>query len=113
METANYQNSGRALGTAAGYPATRDNPMGEPTESVVFRAVTNLQSEINGLSVNIDMLCSRIGAASRPVGKSLDGSADKAIEPATSLLTKKIDDQAKRLRMLSNQVATALEGLEL
>lgn len=113
METAAQQHSGRASGTLGGYPATRDNPMGEAQESVVFRSVTNLQNEINGLSVQIDVLCGRIGAASRPVGQATNGSTDKVIEPATSLLTKKIDDQAKRLRMLSNQVAMALEGLEL
>jgi hypothetical protein len=85
----------------------------EPQESVVFRAVGNLQDEINGLSVQIDMLWSRIGAASRPVHLNEAKSSDRPPEPTTSLLTKKIDDQAKRIRMLSNQVAVALEGLEL
>jgi len=106
METANYQNSGRMTG-AGGHPAA------EPSESVVFRAVGNLQSEINGLSVQIDVLCGRIGAASRPCPQPANGSDAKLAETATSLLTKKIDDQAKRVRMLSNQVASALEGLEL
>lgn len=106
METANYQNSGRLLAGAA-MAAT------EAQESVVFRSVTNLQNEINGLSVNIDMLCSRIGAASRPTHLPEGSNGDKHPEPTTSLLTKKIDDQAKRVRMLSNQIATALEGLEL
>lgn len=109
METANYQNSGMVRG-AAGQKATLDNPLGE---SVVFRSVNNLQEEINGLSVQIDMLCGRIGAASRPVGQLASGEAAKVQEPMTSLLTKKIDDQARRARTLSNQVAMALEGLEL
>ena len=109
METAHYQNSSMGRGAAA-QAAIADNPMGE---SVVFRAVGNLQEEMNGLSVQIDMLCSRIGAASRPVHPNETKSGDKATEPVTSLLTKKIDDQARRVRMLSNQIATALEGLEL
>lgn len=112
METANYQSSGMVRGQV-GYPATRDNPAGEPQESVIFRSVTNLQNELNGLSVQIDVLCGRIGAASRAVAQPPNGSVDKASEPVTSLLTKKIDDQAKRVRMLANQIATALEGLEL
>lgn len=112
METANYQSSGMLRGQV-GYPATRDNPAGEPPESVVFCSVSNLQGEINGLSVQIDMLCSRIGAASRPNCQITNGPAEKLVEPPTSLLTKKIDDQARRIRTLSNQVATALEGLEL
>ncbi len=82
-------------------------------ESIVSRAVTNLQTEINGLSVNLDMLCQRIGVASRPTTLRETKSGEAMAEPMTSLLTTKIDDQAKRVRMLSNQVATALEGLEL
>lgn len=95
--------------------ATRSNPLGdpEPPESVVFRSVSNLREEINGLSVQIDMLCSRIGAASRPCTQPVNGQDAKLAEPTTSLLTKKVDDQARRVRMLSNQIAVALEGLEL
>ena len=85
----------------------------EPQESVVFHSVGNLREEVNGLSVQIDMLCGRIGAASRPCAQSASGSDAKLAEPTTSLLTKKIDDQAKRVRMLANQIATALECLEL
>lgn len=113
METGNFHSSGMVRGAAAGYPATRDNPMGEPQESVVFRAVGNLQDEINGLSVHIDLLCSRIGAASRPIHLNDAKAETNAPQPTTSLLTKKVDDQARRIRMLANQVATALEGLEL
>jgi len=108
METG-YANS-NSRHHAAGQLATADNPMGE---SVVSRAINNLQEEVNGRSVQIDMLCGRIGAASRPCAQLASGQTEKLVEPTTSLLTKKIDDQAKRVRMLSNQVAMAIEGLEL
>ncbi len=100
---------------AAQTMAFRGNPLSdpEPSESVVFSSVGNLREEINGLSTQIDMLCSRLGAASRPSGPQPGSDTMKEAQPITSLLTKKIDDQARRVRMLSNQVATALEGLEL
>lgn len=63
--------------------------------------------------VNIDLLCGRIGSASHPVHSGEALNASNAPEPATSMLTRKIDAQAGRVRMLSNQIATALEGLEL
>lgn len=85
----------------------------EVPESVVFRSVSNLRNEIDGLSVQVEMLCGRIGAASRPCAQAVNGQDAKLVEPPTSLLTKKIDDQARRVRVLSNQIATALEGLEL
>jgi hypothetical protein len=100
---------------AAAQLATRGNQLidPEPPESVVFRSVGNLREEINGLSVQIDMLCSRLGSASKPVAHLAGNETAKPPEPVTSLLTKKIDDQAKRVRILCNQVATALDGLEL
>lgn len=92
---------------------TEVGPAVAAPDSVVFLAVSNLQDEINGLSMQIDQLCSRLGAASRPSAPQPVSDSMKEAQPITSLLTKKVDDQARRVRVLSNQIATALEGLEL
>lgn len=92
---------------------TAENPMGEKPAKAVAQAVNNLTDEINGLSALIDQMGSRLGVAMRPMGAEAAKDSAKEAELPASLLTRKIGEQAKRVRALSNQIATALEALEL
>lgn len=87
-------------------------PMVEP-ESVVAKALENLKAEINGLSVTADNLISRLGVVSRPIGGMLSGEAKGAPDPVTSLTTKRIDDQAKRIRATTDHLRAAMDALEI
>lgn len=90
--------------------AAPPDPVGD---SQVVRSLKNLEAEINGLAVTSEVMCARIGIASRPYPMPPDGQEAKAIEPITSLLVKKIDDQAKRVRNITNQLQAHIEGLDL
>ncbi len=103
MEAANLNKSyaGGALGQV-------------PTEeSKVARAMSNLQSEINGLSVAVEVACNRVAVVSCPYPAAPCADEKTQVVPTTSLMVKKIDDQAGRIRMLTNQLNSAVEALEI
>lgn len=84
-------------------------------DSVVGKALENLKSEINGLSVTAEVLVSRLGVVSRPspIGNASDSAKSNPTPCSSSLTTKRIDDQAGRVRMLTMQLQSAIDGLEI